>query len=205
MIGCVAIAFPVFFPPDEWVAVPSDWSRNIVSGRSYDLSRGEGYRLLQECFERAVATAGAAWDEAIDAHRQGKEQLIRPRLGQASFRLAVFEAYGNACAVTTEHSLPALEAAHIKPWSVGGAHEVRNGLPLRRDRHRLFDLGFVTVKTGSHLRRESAAKGHLRERPDLLRARRPEDPCPCRRLCPPRARVSGVAQPRGVPDELSRR
>ena len=42
VVGCVAIAFPVFFPPDEWVTVPSDWSRNIVSGRNYDLSIGEG-------------------------------------------------------------------------------------------------------------------------------------------------------------------
>jgi predicted restriction endonuclease len=49
-------------------------------------------------------------------------------------------------AVTTEHSVPALEAAHIKRWSAGGLHEVRNGLPLRRDLHRLFDLGFVTVR-----------------------------------------------------------
>ena len=32
MIGCIAITEPVFFAPDEWVAVPSDWSRNIVSG-----------------------------------------------------------------------------------------------------------------------------------------------------------------------------
>jgi putative restriction endonuclease len=40
MIGCVAITEPVFFAPDEWVDVPVDWSRNIVSGRVEDLSRG---------------------------------------------------------------------------------------------------------------------------------------------------------------------
>jgi putative restriction endonuclease len=60
--------------------------------------------------------------------------------------MAVLEAYGGACAVTTEHSLPALEASHIQPYSHGGKHEVRNGLPLRRDLHSLFDLGFVTVR-----------------------------------------------------------
>ena len=44
IIGCVAIALPVFFAPDEWARVPSDWSRNIVSGRTYDLTTGEGER-----------------------------------------------------------------------------------------------------------------------------------------------------------------
>ena len=56
------------------------------------------------------------------------------------------DAYGGACAVTNEHSLPVLEAAHIRPWGEGGRHELSNGLPLRRDIHRLFDLGFVTVR-----------------------------------------------------------
>lgn len=69
-----------------------------------------------------------------------------PRLGQASFRLAVLDAYHGACAVTREHSLPVLDAAHIRPWADGGRHELPNGLPLRSDLHRLFDLGFVTVR-----------------------------------------------------------
>jgi putative restriction endonuclease len=81
-----------------------------------------------------------------DQLRFGTPHLVAPRLGQRSFQLAVLEAYGSACAVTTEHSLPVLEAAHIKPYSSGGEHEVRNGLPLRRDLHRLFDLGFVTIR-----------------------------------------------------------
>jgi len=72
-------------------------------------------------------------------------------LGQGAFRLAVLEAYGGACAVTTEHSLPVLEAAHIRPWGQGGEHVVRNGLPLRRDLHRLFDLGYVTVRPDHRL------------------------------------------------------
>lgn len=166
VIGSISIAFPVFFAPDEWVATPADWARNIVSGKTYDLSRGEGARVLAECLERSVETARAAeWSEAVEAQRFGKPQLIHPRLGQASFRLAVFDAYGGACAVTMEHSLPALEAAHIRPYAVGGAHEVRNGLPLRRDLHRLFDLGFVTVRPDhsfavSPQLRDTYANGH---------------------------------------------
>ncbi len=147
-IGCISIAFPTFFAPDEWVHLPEDWKRNIVSGRTYDLMTGPGRLLWETCVERAVAgqTPDPWTAEAADQLRYGSPYLMAPRLGQASFRLAVLDAYGGACAVTTEHSLPVLEAAHIRPYHQGGAHEVRNGLPLRRDLHTLFDLGFVTVR-----------------------------------------------------------
>jgi putative restriction endonuclease len=147
-IGCISIAAPVFFPPDEWIATPADWRRNIVSGRTYDLSGGEGRTLWESCLERAAAAAPASdWvAESLERERHGKPQLALPRRGQGTFRLAVLDAYGGACAVTTEHSLPAIDAAHIRPWAAGGTHEVANGLPLRRDLHRLFDLGYVTVR-----------------------------------------------------------
>ena len=148
VIGCIAVTEPVFFTPDEWVPTPADWSRNIVSGRTSDLSVGEGRRMWLECLERAAGRRGreAGWvREALDDHRAGRPILITPRLGQASFRLAVLDAYDQQCAVTTEHSLPVLEAAHIRPWVAGGAHQVSNGVPLRRDLHRLFDLGYVTI------------------------------------------------------------
>ena len=77
--------------------------------------------------------------------RYGEARLVRPRLGQGTFRIAVLDAYGRGCAVTEEHSLPALEAAHIQPFAYDGPHEVPNGLLLRADLHRLFDTGYVTV------------------------------------------------------------
>jgi putative restriction endonuclease len=148
-IGCIAVTDPVFFAPDEWVPTPADWARNIVSGRTFELSTGEGQRMWMACLERSAARRGpeAGWArEALDDQRAGRPVLIIPRLGQASFRLAVLDAYDKQCAVTTEHSLPVLEAAHIRPWSAGGKHEVSNGVPLRRDLHRLFDLGYVTIR-----------------------------------------------------------
>lgn len=42
-------------------------------------------------------------------------------------------------------TLPALEAAHIRPYADGGAHEASKGLLLRSDVHSLFDAGYVTV------------------------------------------------------------
>jgi putative restriction endonuclease len=70
---------------------------------------------------------------------------VRPRLGQGAFRVAVTDAYDRACAITGEHSLPALEAAHIRPFALEGPHTVNNGLLLRADLHRLFEQGYITI------------------------------------------------------------
>ncbi len=59
--------------------------------------------------------------------------------------MAVTQAYGARCAVSHEHSLPVLEAAHIQAFNQGGPHDVPNGLLLRADIHRLFDRGYVTI------------------------------------------------------------
>ena len=41
--------------------------------------------------------------------------------------------------------LPALDAAHIRPYEQGGLHTKSNGILLRKDIHSIFDLGYVTV------------------------------------------------------------
>ena len=144
-IGCIMVAAPTFFPEELWVREPRDWARNIVSGRGEDLTQGEGLRIFTECLERAqhLGVAGAFAEPT--APRYGEPTLVAPRLGQGIFRVSVLDAYGRACAVTGEHSLPVLEAAHIMPYAAGGTHQVTNGLLLRADIHRLFDDGYVTV------------------------------------------------------------
>jgi putative restriction endonuclease len=57
----------------------------------------------------------------------------------------VTDSYERRCAITREKTLPALEAAHIRPYAEGGDHVASNGLLLRRDIHSLFDSGYVTV------------------------------------------------------------
>lgn len=152
VIGCIAVTATTFFAPDDWIPQPADWPSQAVGGKTIDLATGEGARVWNACVERAVTPAGSFAEELMVSERDGRPRLITPRLGQASFRLAVLSAYGDACAVTREHSLPVIDAAHIKPWAAGGTHEVRNGLPLRRDLHRLFDLGFLSVRpTGALL------------------------------------------------------
>ncbi len=147
-IGCIAVAECVFFDAAEWVEVPDSFRPQNVSGSLIDLGSPEGRQLMGACLERALTRgdAGSWVHELVRRDRRGEPYVIHPRLGQGSFRLAVMDAYGGACALTGEHSLPALEAGHIRPWSAGGRHELQNGLPLRRDVHRLFDLGYVSVR-----------------------------------------------------------
>jgi putative restriction endonuclease len=128
-LGCVLLAEPILFSEDAWIPQPADFSPTLVQGRSYDLSQGEGARLWSACRKRA--SRGDRVAEEPD--RWGNPILVRPRLGQGTFRVSVIEAYARTCAVTGEHSLPVLEAAHIKPYANEGLHEVRNGLLLRTD------------------------------------------------------------------------
>jgi putative restriction endonuclease len=146
-IGCCLIAEARFFARDSWVSTPIDWSPRTQTGAKYDLASGEGERAWRQCLERAPE-ARAAGDLLVlrePVTRYGAPTLHVPRLGQGIFRVKVLDAYGRACAVTGEHSLPVLEAAHIKPYASGGEHAVANGLSLRSDLHRLFDRGYVTV------------------------------------------------------------
>jgi putative restriction endonuclease len=146
-IGCIAVAECIFFAPDEFVAVPPSFNPQNLSGSRIDLHAPDGRRLWSECLERSQVQAPTEWvAEATERARHGQPQIVSPRLGQGSFRLAVIDAYRGACTVTGEHSLPALEAAHIRPWHKGGTHELHNGLLLRRDLHRLFDLGYVSAR-----------------------------------------------------------
>jgi putative restriction endonuclease len=88
---------------------------------------------------------GTATVAAIEANGLGKPQVILPRLGQGSFRVLVTEVYEKRCAITGERTLPVLDAAHIKPYSIAQRHELQNGLLMRSDLHRLFDQGYLTI------------------------------------------------------------
>jgi len=141
-VGCRILTQPFFFEEADWVPVPKSWSPHIVSFKTYDTGEAEGLALWDSVNERMARSSVSALGSA---DRFGEPQLVKPRLGQGAFRVLVTDIYGRRCAVTQERTLPALEAAHIRPYSDGGEHEARNGLLLRRDIHSLFDLGYVTV------------------------------------------------------------
>ncbi len=141
IIGCTVLAAPFFFPPDSWIRDPVGWRGSIVRGRYYDTSDSEGAYLWDQVRERLQGK------EVLDPTeiRFAEPRLVSPRLGQGAFRILVTDAYSRRCAITGESTLPVLDAAHIVPYAQQGPHSIANGLLLRSDFHKLFDLGLVTV------------------------------------------------------------
>jgi len=141
VIGCRILTQPFFWPHEQWLPVPQSFARNIVTGKRYGADDAEGRYLWDAVADRSgfIVQAGGS------TRRYGAPHVVRPRLGQGAFRLAVIDAYERRCAVSGEKTLPILDAAHIRGYGDGGEHDTANGLLLRTDIHRLFDLGYVTV------------------------------------------------------------
>ena len=149
IIGCNVLVEPFFFDRSRWIPIPQSFALNIVSGKSYDTNTEDGGALWAAVRNAMPVTPNlqepAAHSGATDDQRFGPEYLTRGRLGQGAFRVLVTDAYQRRCAVTGERTLPVLEAAHIRPYSLRGPHRISNGILLRSDLHKLFDLGYITV------------------------------------------------------------
>lgn len=148
-VGCILLSESFFFCEKDWIVPPKDWAGNIVVGKKYDMMEGEGHRIFKRVSELlsdhgVLKNTVSSEYVAEDSERYGLS-LSRHRLGQGTFRVLVTESYRRRCAISGEKTLPVLEAAHIKPYSVGGQHLVSNGILLRSDIHRLFDDGYITV------------------------------------------------------------
>lgn len=159
-IGCIVLANPFFFPENQWIPVPRDWSASIVQGKVYDSTLGEGSSLFQQVQQRIQGYPMYSSSLLLNTEPRVGETQAWYRLGQGSFRVLVTEAYNRRCAVSGEKTLPVLDAAHIKPFSFGGQYSIQNGLLLRTDIHTLFDRGYLTineqyqVEVSSHLKEE---------------------------------------------------
>lgn len=90
---------------------PSDWSANIVSSKSHEISpNSEGLRL----FEEAQAVFSGIFprpnedNSNTQEERYGNARLVSPRLGQGGFRIMVMDEYSRRCAITGERHFPSL-------------------------------------------------------------------------------------------------
>jgi putative restriction endonuclease len=151
-IGCIMLAEPFFWGRSEWIPKPPEFKQHGTQvGKGFDSETGPGKALWEAVCERLkespapLLEKGTATEAAIESGGFGRPQIIHPRLGQGLFRILVTDAYSRRCAITAERTLPVLEAAHIKPYSLVKRHEVSNGLLLRADLHKLFDEGYLTV------------------------------------------------------------
>jgi len=148
-IGCTILTQPFYLDDHAFFAPPLEWASNIVTGKSYDATTGEGLRLFEQAKSVILSQSPTIQSDshrlAEDSPRYGEERLVRPRLGQGGFRVVVLDEYKRCCSITGERTLPVLEASHIQPYSEDGPHDVSNGLLLRSDLHTLFDKGYMTV------------------------------------------------------------
>jgi putative restriction endonuclease len=112
-IGCVILQAPFFFERRDWLPIPQ-WQRNIVRGKTYDLSVEPGRKLWEDIRLRLTMrdyrAEGLPEKVAEESARYGEAIPVRPRFGQAAFRILVTDAYRRQCAVTGEKALPVLEA-----------------------------------------------------------------------------------------------
>ncbi|MFQ5506709.1 MAG: hypothetical protein ACE5F1_18215, partial [Planctomycetota bacterium] len=70
-IGCILLVDPVSFAPHEWISQPRDWPARSLRGTRYDLARGEGRRVWQECLDRTTSVEP----------REGIAEPVTPGLG----------------------------------------------------------------------------------------------------------------------------
>lgn len=145
-----------------------NWSRSIVQGKSYETNDSIGaelwgevqHRLYTKDFLKPTVLEDGASLQGEEVARYGSDFLTRARLGQGTFRVLVTDAYARRCAITGERTLPVLEAAHIKPFGMAGPNQTINGLLLRSDLHKLFDLGYMTITPGLAVK----VSGNIREK-----------------------------------------
>jgi len=148
-IVCRVLVEPVFLPPKLWLDVPATWSGSIMQGKRYDGGSNEGTQLWRGLEKGAAEAEQADMPGFADTEqsRYGEPVLVAPRLGQGAFRVAITELYQRQCALTDGKVLPALDAAHIRPYGEGGTHTKSNGILFRRDIHSVFDAGYATIDT----------------------------------------------------------
>ncbi|KRE71985.1 HNH endonuclease [Paenibacillus sp. Soil750] len=87
--------------------------------------------------------------ENINNAKEKIARYISYRRGQKKFREKLLAAYNGRCAVTGCDVLETLEAAHIVPYHGEETNNSTNGLLLRGDIHTLFDLGLITINSGT--------------------------------------------------------
>jgi len=146
-IGCIVLRDPVFLDDSLFVR-PEDvglsFPRQVVKWKSFNVA------------EVPLAVEGPTQPRRFTLigpePRRYKVSRLGERLGQAQFRQQVLAAYGYQCAISGEMCLDVLEAAHIEPYRNEQSNDVRNGIALRADLHKLFDAGLLTVEDKGYIR-----------------------------------------------------
>jgi hypothetical protein len=149
--------------------------------RSQHSMRPARWEKVRDALKDAGAGMPAAvTDKARAVIRGGhRPATVQVREGQVQFRKHLLEAHGEVCAFSGPTPAVAMEAAHLYSYADESVHYEYGGFLLRRDLHRLFDLGHIAVhpETGKLDVGKAVADyplyGHLHGQ-DLFVALRPE-------------------------------
>ncbi|MDX2564163.1 HNH endonuclease signature motif containing protein [Streptomyces sp. TX20-6-3] len=144
--------------------------RTWIDGRG--LLTGRQLRALCDSPDSQLSMRSARWEKLRDAllategadqvsTLAGRERLPIPgghrtvqtkaRIGQPQFRERLLQEQGELCAITGPAPACVLEAAHLYSYADSGEHHDFGGLLLRRDIHRLFDLGHLAIDPATGL------------------------------------------------------
>ena len=117
----------------------------------------DGFMLVHEPKMRILTRTQLAKEEELE---RGYIARLK-RKGQAAFRSSLLK-LNPFCRLTGCGAAASLEAAHVLPFAVGGSDSPDNGILLRADVHRLFDLGFLAIspKNGRVWLHESCAEDY---------------------------------------------
>ncbi|HRQ44719.1 MAG TPA: HNH endonuclease, partial [Candidatus Goldiibacteriota bacterium] len=100
-VGSIILSQPFFMEQKDWIPMDGIWDKNIVQGKTFDGLTEPGRTILEKIRQK-VTLDNAMPVVAEEQARYGAEQVVKPRLGQAGFRVEVIEVYHRRCAVTGE-------------------------------------------------------------------------------------------------------
>ncbi len=150
LIGCVLLRDLFFVAPRDALDAPTDFAKNIVRYKGYDLATSGAHvdLMFDTLLRRAevrISDDRTGLPSIVPGPVFGRDRLVSARVGQQAFKGVVLTSYERRCAITGNHIQPTLEAAHIRPVARDGLNRVDNGLLLRSDVHTLFDLGYLSI------------------------------------------------------------
>lgn len=91
--------------------------------------------------------------EELNSDKDLRKRALKPgiqREGAIRFRKTVLVNYGNKCAITGISVVDTLQAAHIRPYNGPQTNHPANGIALRSDIHKLFDLGKIRINPNDY-------------------------------------------------------